>query len=706
MNKTAMTTTRNRSFLIIAARCLLHGFSAGMIASILLSLLVLLLSPAANAMSAEHEDTLTVEHPADVTRGSLLLKTANGLEHAPLLTTDVLFTVSGLISRARLQQTFINESDDRVEAIYVFPLPDDAAVDSLRMIIGERIIEGRIKEREAAKKTYEQAKNSGRRASLVEQERPNIFTTSVANIGPGETVAIGIEFQQSVRYDNGQFSLRFPMVVAPRFIPGTQRVHGFSGHGWGINTDEVEDAQRITPPVRRPGAGTVNPLTLEVRLDSGFALQNIMSPYHAIDIRQNANSRYTITLKDGAVAANRDFELNWRAVPGESPQAALFSERHGQHRYAKIMVLPPATGAAGALRRQVIFVIDTSGSMGGASIRQARAALLLALQRLQAGDTFNVIQFNSSTGSLFDRPEAVNPQTLQSARAYIQRLHAGGGTVMLPALEQSLLQSTKDYDVRQVIFLTDGSVGNEDALFDTIRRHIGDTRLFTVGIGSAPNAHFMRRASRFGRGTYTYIGDVNEVGERMQALFAKLESAVMTGIRVQGAGQAEMWPQAIPDLYSGEPLMFTLRAGELPGSLTVSGQVTGQPWSSELVLDGGQDHQGVARLWARQKIAALMDQRGSGDEAEQIRRSIIELALEHHLVSKYTSLVAVDVTPAHVREALLKSLPVPVDLPHGWDYDKVFGKLPQTATPATWNMLAGLLCLLTGLVLLRGRRHV
>jgi Ca-activated chloride channel family protein len=344
--------------------------------------------------------------------------------------------------------------------------------------------------------------------------------------------------------------------------------------------------------------------------------------------------------------------------------------------------------------------------MGGASIRQARAALLLALQRLQAGDTFNVIQFNSRTESLFDRPEAVSPQTLRSANAYIQRLHAGGGTVMLPALEQSLSSSTKDYDVRQVIFLTDGSVGNEDALFESIRRHIGDTRLFTVGIGSAPNAHFMRRASRFGRGTYTYIGDVNEVGERMQALFAKLESAVMTGIRVQGAGQAEMWPQAIPDLYSGEPLMFTLRAGELPGSLNVSGEIAGQPWSSELVLDGGQDHPGVARLWARQKIAALMDQRGSGNEAEQIRRSIIELALEHHLVSKYTSLVAVDVTPARVREALLKSLPVPVNLPHGWDYDKVFGKLPQTATPATWNMLAGLLCLLTGLVLLRGRRHV
>jgi len=701
-----MTANRTPSFLIITARCLLQGFSVGILTSILLSLLVLLLSPAAGAMTADHGEAPTVEHPADVTRGSLLLKTANGLEEAPLLQTDVRFAVSGLISRARLQQSFMNESNEWVEAVYVFPLPGDAAVDSLRMIIGERIIAGQISEREEAKKTYEQAKNNGQRASLVEQERPNIFTTSVANIGPGETVTVEIEFQQSVRYDNGEFSLRFPMVVAPRFIPGTQRVHGFSGHGWGINTDEVDDAQRITPPVIHPDTATINPVRIEVRLDSGFALENIMSPYHAIAIEQQADTRYTITLKDGAVAANRDFELSWRAVPGASPRAALFTEHYAHNHYAKVMVLPPATGAAGALRRQVIFVIDTSGSMGGTSIRQARAALLLALERLQTGDTFNVIQFNSRTDSLFDRPEAVNPQTLRSARAYIQRLQAGGGTVMLPALEQSLLQSTKDHDVRQVIFLTDGSVGNEDALFDTIRRHIGDTRLFTVGIGSAPNAHFMRRASRFGRGTYTYIGDVNEVGERMQALFAKLESAVMTGIRVQGVQQAEMWPQAIPDLYSGEPLLFTLRADELPESLTVSGQVAGQPWSSELVLDGGQDHQGVARLWARRKIAALMDQRGGSEEAEQIRRSIIDVALEHHLVSKYTSLVAVDVTPARVREALLKTMPVPVNLPHGWDYDKVFGKLPQTATPATGHMLAGLLCLIAGLVLLRGRRHV
>lgn len=699
-------STQKPSFLMVAARTLLHGFSAAIVASLFLTALVFLLMPAARAMTGDLTELETVAHPADVKKGSLLFKTPAGLKNAPLLGTDVRFDVSGLVSRARLRQTFMNESNDWVEAVYVFPLPDDAAVDNLRMRIGERTIEGQIKEHEEAKKTYEQAKKNGQRASMVEQERPNIFTTSVANIGPGETIQVEIEFQQTLSYDNEQFSLRFPMVVAPRFIPGKHRVHGFDGHGWGINTDEVADARRITPPVVHPETGDINPVTIEINLDCGFPVRNIMSPYHDIDIEQKDSNRYNITLKQSAVPANRDFELVWRPVTGQSPRAALFTERYGNHDYAKVMVLPPATGSAKSLKREVIFVIDTSGSMGGESIRQARQALLLALQRLKTGDHFNIIQFNSTTDSLFPDPRELNRQTLDTALRYVRKLDAGGGTVMLPALEMSLLQSADRYDVRQLIFLTDGSVGNEAALFESIRRHLGDTRLFTVGIGSAPNAYFMRRASRFGHGTYTFIGDVSEVSERMDSLFIKLESAVMTDIRINGVDKSEMYPQSIPDLYTGEPLMFTLRAGNLPDKLTVSGTVSDQAWSTDLMLDGGQAHSGIAKLWAREKIAALMDQRGSGIEKEQIKHQVIDVALDHHLVSKYTSLVAVDVTPARVRETLLKTRPLPVNLPHGWEYEKVFGTMPQTATPALWNMIFGLFMVMLGLFVLQGRHYV
>lgn len=694
------------AFLALTAQCLLKGFVTGIGASLLLCLLVVLITPTAEANETGFDELDTVQQPGDVKKGSLLFKHQGLLKDAPLLHTDVEMNVSGLIARTRLKQKFINPHNEWVEAIYVFPLPDDAAVDQLRMYIGERSIEGQIMEKQAAKKTYEEAKQKGQRASLVEQERPNIFTTNVANIGPDDEIIIEIEYQQNIRYDNEKFFLRFPMVVAPRFIPGSVKIQGFSGSGWGINTDEVADAKRITPPVLHPEVGDINPVKININLDSGFPLRNIMSPYHEIDIRQTDSTAYEIALKQDTVPANRDFELVWQAEQADSPQAALFTEQLENKYYAKIMVLPPGTGASASLKREVVFVIDTSGSMGGTSIRQARAALLLALERLQAGDYFNIIQFNSITDQLFTQPQAFNQRSLIEARQYIQRLSAGGGTVMLPALQASLQQSSNQYDVRQVIFLTDGSVGNETALFEVIKNNINDTRLFTVGIGSAPNAWFMRRASRFGRGTYTYIGKVSEVQSRMDELFIKLESAIMTNIQIDWSDNVEMWPQSVPDLYYGEPLVVTMQTNSLPDKVMVSGMAGGKKWESELKLHGGRQHTGISKLWAQEKIAALMDQVKQGDEAEQIKHSITEVALEHHLVSKYTSLVAVDITPARVKEALLKTRPIPVNLPAGWDYDKVFGLLPATATPATWNILIGIFLMMFGLFIFQGRSYV
>ncbi len=687
-------------FYLIMAECLFRGLGLGLAASLLLALVVLLLIPNAQATGLDELDTVT--HVNSVKKGSLLFKHDGKLKNAPLLQTDAEIHVSGLIARTTLTQTFINESADWVEAIYVFPLPDDAAVDQMRLQIGERIIEGEIREREQAKKIYTQAKQSGRRASLVEQERPNIFTTSVANIAPHDQIVVQISYQQNVRYDNATFSLRFPMVVAPRFIPGTTTVSGFAGSGWATNTDEVPDAARITPPVLHPDQGEINPVSIRAIIDAGFTLANISSPYHPITIQQH-DTQYTVELQPKTVAANRDFQLNWQAEADNAPRAALFTESLGNHVYANVMLLPPQAAQPARLQREVIFVIDTSGSMSGSSIRQARPALLLALDRLRAGDTFNIIQFNSVTSQLFSTPQPFNAQSLQQAKHYVQRLRASGGTVMLPALQAALNQRGDEYDVRQVIFLTDGSVGNETALFDEIKTSLADTRLFTIGIGSAPNAYFMRRASRFGRGTYTYIGQVTEVQAKMDALFLKLESAVMTNLKLNIGHNVELWPQSIPDLYAGEPLLFTFRSDRLPDTITVSGKLANKDWSSELSLNGGRIHPGVSKLWAREKIAALMDQRTHGEEAEQIKQEIVTTAIHHHLVSKYTSLVAVDITPARVKEALLKTKPVPTNLPHGWDYDKVFGTLPQTATPATFNMLIGLFVFMLGMFVLQ--RH-
>ena len=725
-----MRTVLLPRILINTLSCIAAGFISGLVIASLLALVVILFTANAHAdiqnTDSEHNE-LRISNPADVNRGSLLFKNQGYFSQAPTLNTDVTIDITGMIARATVKQYFKNPDADWKEGIYVFPLPEDAAVDHMRLKIGLRTIEGQIKEKQEARKTYEKARKEGKKASLLEQERPNIFTTSVTNIGPNEEIIIEIEYQQTVRYDAGTFRLRFPMVVAPRYIPGNTVIEGFAGTGWAINTDQVPDASRITPHVLHPDSGKINPVSLKISLDAGFTLPRIESPYHNINIKQEKHSLYKITLHEENIPADRDFELTWRPDTHNAPQAALFTEQKEGETYALIMMLPPDQAQNKTLKREIIFVIDTSGSMSGSSIVQAKSALDLALSRLKPEDSFNIIQFNNFTYQLFQHSQVVSTQSLQHASQYVNSLQAQGGTEMAPALRAALAQSENQHDVRQVVFLTDGSIGNEDELFKIIKQQLGNSRLFTVGIGSAPNSHFMNRAASFGRGTHTYIGKVTEVQEKMSTLFRKLENPVLTDIRVNWANEnVEDWPDKIPDLYLGEPLLITAKANTLPPNINISGKVAGSPWNASLGLSGGQNKTGVSVLWARKKIAGLMSQINANENTKAIRQQIIDTALSYHLVSKYTSLVAVDVTPVRVQEEILKTRALPVNLPAGWEYEKVFGQrpipamttgqrpmpaittgqLPVTATPAQLNLITGLLLLLTGLLILLTRRYV
>lgn len=694
-------------------RFVLAALAIGLAVGMVLSLLVLSTAAVARAAPLEAGDAATIEK-GEVKQGALLLRTDKRGEYvaAPILATNVQMQVTGMVARARVTQKFHNPSQQWVEGVYVFPLPENAAVDHMKMHIGQRVIEGQIQEKQAARATYETAKQAGKQASLVEQERPNIFTTSVANLGPGEDISIEIEYQQTLRYDQGVFRLRFPMVVAPRYIPGTQQVAGFSGTGWSVNTDQVPDAARITPPVAKPGAAPRNPVTLNIDLDAGFPLAQLTSSYHKIDVEKQGNHRYHIKLNENAVPANKDFELVWAPDTGTAPQAALFTEQRGGKTYALIMVMPPQAAALGNKRlpRESVFVIDTSGSMQGASLEQAKQALLLALDRLQPTDRFNVIQFNSVTDVLFSAPVSGDGEHVARAKDYVQHLRATGGTEMVPALSAALQESEARAGlVQQVIFLTDGAVGNEDELFKLIHDRLGDRRLFTIGIGSAPNSHFMSKAAEFGRGTFTYIGNINEVGEKMSALFSKLESPVLTHLKVDFPKGAldEMWPDKIPDLYLGEPIVFTAALNHAAGAVTIHGLRGTAPWQTTLPLNGGGEQSGIHVLWARSKIQSLLDSVNSGADAQAVRTQVIAVALAHHLVSKYTSLVAVDITPVRPKhEGLAENLPLSTNLPEGWHYEAVFGTLPQGATPAELQLMLGTAALaLAGLLWAWGRRR-
>ncbi len=695
--------------------------------------------------------------------GTLLVRTVNDgpLQAVPMLGTDVDIRIAGLVARTVVTQYFHNPTDEWLEGVYVFPLPQNAAVDTLEVRIGDRIVVGEIKERAEAKKLYEQAKAQGKKAALLEQERPNIFTTSVAGIHPQGTVGVRIEYQRQLEYRDGTFSLRFPMVVAPRYVPGAS-VPTFSARSFAVDTDQVPDGSRISPWLADPAQGPLNPVSLRVAINAGIAI-SVQSPSHTVDIHEGEREGIvSITPAQGAVPADRDFVLHWRPQLADAPLAALFTETFKGESYALLMVMPPdAKGAEQhKLNREAIFVLDTSGSMSGTSFGEARAALRLALQRLTPKDTFNVVAFASQARQLYMHPKQATAANVAQAVSSIAALDAGGGTEMRSALKLALSDQAQGARVRQVVFITDGAVGNETALFDYIRSHIGKSRLFTVGIGSAPNGYFMRKAARAGRGTYTYIAKPAEVHEKMSALFKRLERPVLTGIQLHWQKHTpEAYPAPIPDLYAGEPLVVIVRGRDLGDQVRITGMRGGSSWHQNVSLRDGVAQAGIARLYARRKIDSLNlnanELRATlGREAvhQKLRSQIVKVGLKYHLVTRHTSLVAIERESSVPQGENLKAWPVPVNLPAGWELEEIWlerseavpaqavfkmaqsataeekrklsekkkysakpkkaaqpglqlalaQNLPQTATPAQLLMLLGVVLLL-GAVLLRRR---
>lgn len=699
-------------------RFVVSAVLAGTGFAVLLALMILGLSlvappaEASSAAAARNAEGAPSDRPGDQTSGSFLMRVRPGGEYvrSPVLSTDVKFTVSGTVARAVVSQQFRNDSPDWVEGIYVFPLPENAAVDRLQMHVGDRLIEGQIRERAQARAEYEAARERGSLASLIEQERPNIFTSSVANLGPGQTLTVEIEYQQTLHYQDGSVSLRFPTVVAPRYIPGTPQSEGKpSGHGWAPDTDKVKDASRITPPVLAEDEPMRNPVTIRVELDAGFPVSEVKSRYHPVKVEKRDDNRYEVSLAVGPFPADRDFELVWNPLPGAQPRGAMFLESAAGETHLLLTLFPPFGAKADDKRlpREVIYVIDTSGSMEGTSIMQAKSALRLALGQLAPEDRFNVIQFNSATELLFASSREASVKNVVAARRYVDKLRATGGTEMVPAMQAALESPAREGHLRQVIFMTDGSVGNEDQLFKLIQRKLGRSRLFTVGIGSAPNGHFMTKAAQLGRGSFTYIGEVGEVGEKMAALFGKLEHPVLSDIVVEWPADlnAQSSPEKMPDLYLGEPIVLSaLVQGPLKGHVIVRGQAGGESWVAQFDLSSPHDGKGMGVIWARRKVETLMDSLHEGADRDEVRQKIVEIALKHHIVTRYTSLVAVDVTPVRPQEDGYDSQAVPANLPDGGSHAGYFGSLPKTATSAGLHLILALLAAALGFTVYMARR--
>ena len=601
--------------------------------------------------------------------------------------TTVHMQVHGLLAEVTVRQTYRNDASQWREGRYLLPLPENAAVGGLTLRVGERLIEGEIREKAQARATYEAAAAAGQRASLVEQNRPNLFSTAVANIGPGEEVEIEVRYWQPVRYQDGVFSLHLPLTLTPRYLPG--RETGQAG---------PRDPEQLPIAAGAQAAHAALPPTvaLMAEVEPGLPLQTIGSPTHAVTVMAEGHT-YRVRLAAEVEPSDREFELRWEPVPSRAPRSAVFTDRIGGEDYALVMLVPP-TVETPPLPRELILVIDNSGSMAGTSMAQAIEAADRALARLRPGDRFNVIRFDNTFERLFPDPVPAEPAAVARARTFVRSLRASGGTEMLPALQAAFEGAAPAGYLRQVVLATDAAIGNEDELLRLIETGRGEARLFPVGIGSAPNGHFLRKAAELGRGSQVLVRDIHSVTEAMDGLLAKLDHPALRDIHVDWPGVAEAYPRRIPDLYRGEALQVVARLQRLQGVVSVRG-LGPQPWSRQIPLGAESvlPAPGVARLWARGRIDDLEDRLRRGGDENELRPQILDVALRHGLVSRYTSLVAVDRTPARPEGESLGSTRIGNALPHG------SLALAQGSTGWQRQLLLALLIGLGALLLQRGR---
>jgi Ca-activated chloride channel family protein len=670
-------------------------------------ILLLLMNLAAAMPQKQHQQQPAAMTLDEVAAGTLLMKTEQSGKFLslPLQQTDVEMTITGPIARSVLTQTFSNPTAQWLEAVYAFPLPENAAVDHMDLLVGERIIQGQIKEKQEAERVYTQAKQQGKKTALVQQHRPNLFTTSVANIPPGGEIRVRLEYQQQLTWRDQQFSVRFPMAITPRYMPAdympaTQRIEiqqQVAG-GWSILPGEIPNVISLDNDQQESVTEEVGNTTIAITLNAGFPLSEVSSRYHEITRNNNSDGTVKIDLKEGAIRPDRDFELVWKPEVKYQPKAAFFTEEE----HGLLMVMPPElNNPLTETARETLFIIDTSGSMGGASIRQAREALAMAIERLKPHDSFNVIEFNSSSSVLFNMPKQATRMNKQMALSFVGRLQAGGGTEMLPALKRALRMSVNDQTaLQQVIFITDGAVGNERQLLEYVESELGNKRLFTVGIGSAPNSYFMKEAAHFGRGTYSFISSPMEVQEKMQALFNRIESPVLTNLKLTTDTDVELLPEKLPDLYAGEPVSIAINSkGKTLSKASLSGRLGNTEWQQELVLDKGASQSGLSVHWGREKIRHWTRAGIRGVPQEKVREEVLKLALKHHLVSQYTSLVAVDVTPSRPLEEPLNKKAIDGVMPAGFSANgQQTVMLASGATSSQLYLMLGLLLMLLAMI--------
>jgi Ca-activated chloride channel homolog len=585
-------------------------------------------------------------------------KKGKQIGECPLKNTNVKAEISGFLSRVKVTQEFENKFTEPIEAVYVFPLPQNSAVDDMTMKIGERTIRGKIMKRDEAREVYETAKNNGQAASLLDQERPNIFTQAVANIMPGEKITIEISYVETLKYEDGSYEFMFPMVVGPRYKPASMT---------------TEQKQAISSPVAlNTRAG--HDISIEISLDAGVPVEDIRSTSHELETVNLSSNSASIKLKADKVIPNKDFILRYD-VTGKKINDAILSHSNGKGGYFSLILQPPdKIESRDVTPKEIVFVVDTSGSMSGFPLDKAKESMKMALDGLYPNDTFNLITFAGDTSILFDKPVPATKGNLEKAQKFLETREGGGGTEMMKAIKAALDPSDSQQHLRIVCFMTDGYVGNEGEILSEIQKH-PNARVFGFGIGSSVNRFLLDKMSEEGRGEVEYVALTDDGSKAAKRFHERIRNPLLTDISIDwnGLEVADVYPKRQPDLFSAKPLIIHgryLKSGS--GTIKLKGKFAGQEVVREIPVNFSDNATGndvLATLWARTRIDDLMSAdynsvAQNGKTKPEIEQTITQLGLEFRLMTQFTSFVAVEEKVVNQNGKPVR-VDVPVELPQG-----------------------------------------
>jgi len=643
------------------------------------------------------------------TQGSLQVVDPDGKPKAicPLKHTAIKAQVSGFLARATVTQEFENPYSEKIEAVYTFPLPQNAAVDDMTMTVGDRTVRGKILQREEAEAVYEAAKTRGQTASLLNQERPNIFTQSVANILPGEQIKITISYVETLKYEDGAYEFVFPMVVGPRYVPGNPV--DAKGNGFAPDTEVVPDGSKITPRPVPEGMRVGHDVSLDLELDAGVPIDFLNSKSHDVVIERQDDHRARVTLKDLATIPNKDFTLRYD-VAGKKIQDALLTHKGDKGGFFTLIVQPPErVTAEDVTPKELVFVLDTSGSMNGFPIEKAKETMKLALDNLYQYDTFNLITFAGDEHVLFPEPVPATKENLRKALAFLESRQGSGGTEMMKAIKASLDPSDAQKHVRIVCFMTDGYVGNEMEIIGEIQKH-PNARVFAFGIGSSVNRYLLDNMAKYGRGEVEYVSLNDDGSAAARRFHERVRNPLLTDISIDwnGLQVSDVYPKAIPDLFSAKPVIVSGRySGNGRGTIRLRGKMAGRDFVREIPVDfsSTESHDVLATLWARTRVDDLMSQDFNGAQRgnikPEVKQSIIQLGLDYRLMTQYTSFVAVEemiVTDG----GQPRRVDVPIEVPEGVNRNTAYGDREESVA---FNRLSNFAYIATPKPISAGKRR-